>query len=616
MPEPASGLVEVALRPAEIALDVLAALLAGLDLGLEALTGERRGGGIGRELDGDLGRDGPVGDGAGGVVRLVVVGLHAEAGHGGVAELLVDERLEPAADPGDAVGLVGVEGRHLFPGADAHAHLEHRARQAEVLDDLPAERQLAGARKRHGQDLGRGQADSRRLVADRPDRVPLGHVLESVLVTDADAPGAGHAGGQFERPNEIAVGVLGRFEPEVPRKLQRAGEARLVRPDADRDSRRGQADDRAVLHVGVRRTPGVGGMGDDDLLVGEVGRIDNLHAEDVAQRTAALDAVGEVALDARVDVAVGVGAVTARDERHALADLAAAGVGVDVGLRAAAGRVAQRDLEGRAADDRPVAVRHDVHRSGIDVADRRRRIERLDEQAHGVAAEDEEEEPEDQDDGQRRQQAGFHGALRELAFGRDLAGVQHGRSGDFGQQARGGLEVAGRGQFDDGRQTLLELRMVALDEGCDLGRSELAPHRTHEREPERDADGHQGNAPERPAGGRRKLVAEHGENGHVQQDGGEGGEQHDAQSAREEDAPHAAEALVELDGDFWRDVVEAAHGNQDSLTRLRRIHSAVRRATTRRKSGGVLQRRNSVRSRTDFVPSAESTGWSASKYRT
>ena len=136
-------------------------------------------------------------------------------------------------------------------------------------------------------------------------------------------------------------------------------------------------------------------MGDDDLLVGEGGRIDNLHAEDVAQRTAALDAVGEVALDARVDVAVGVGAVTARDERHALADLAAAGVGVDVGLRAAAGRVAQRDLEGRAADDRPVAVRHDVHRSGIDVADRRRRIERLDEQAHGVAAEDEEEEPED-----------------------------------------------------------------------------------------------------------------------------------------------------------------------------------------------------------------------------
>ena len=458
------------------------------------------------------------------------------------------------------------------PLAAAEVRLKRDGSEAEVVLDGVGDRDRAVVGQVEHEVRRIGEADGRGLVAHDFEHAVRDGVGVAVVVPEPDGPGAGHAVGERELPldrpvvrggaGDLAVGQLeraveravGRCDQDHARALQRGN---LLRPRRER----------------ALRGAGVGGEAQDDFGVVEVGHGHDAHRMVLGDRVAALDAVGEGVFGRReregVLVAGGAVAVVHRKAGHALGGLAAAGV-VEHRHEGVAGVAAvDREVhgEGLAAQDDGGAGRDDEV-AGVDVADFGGGGDGAQEQAEDALGPEDEQGAEDRQADQHERQLGADGARGELAARGDAVDLGHGRFRDDAHELLGavGQRVGGGHQLDDRREALLQLGVVALDEGGETRRRELLRERAQERDARHRRHGAHARQPRHPphqvrAGGDHRVhrhAAEDGENDR------RGDGQH---AADDDDAADARPRLPELAGDrpgqlAERDVGDAGAGQR------------------------------------------------------
>ena len=445
-----------------------------------------------------------------------------------------------------------------MPRAGVDLGLEHRRGDAEVVLELVGDRNGAVGGERED-EVGRGrERDRRDFVLENGDRVRRRRVREAVVVEEPDFVGAGVLRGDGELPRDGRAVRLLRGEDVVVREGELRVDGalgRAVRDDAERDARAFDGGDvQLALLERLRRGAGVGREVQRDgrlLERGDRQRDDVVGARDGA---AADDVVGKRLVDGgdRVGVVADAGAVLFRRGAlgHAFGRFARGAVertAAHVGLAGETADDREVDRVGFAFQHEFVAAGRDVQAVGPDVVDLGGGDDGAGEEAPHVVRPDEEQHGEHEHRGGGQEEAGLHGADRELAARREpahvaLGGALHDVEQQFRAFAHG---VRHREQLDDGGEAFLQLRVVALEQRGQTRRRELLRKRFHERLPRDDRDGADADGPEDPAhgvAGERDHVVHR----HAHEDRDERGREHGEEAAQEEDAPDARGSGAQL----------------------------------------------------------------------
>ena len=274
------------------------------------------------------------------------------------------------------------------------------------------------------------------------------------------------------------------------------------------------------------------------------------------KRASAADAIVEALRDARIGERIDGRPLCTLlgDANHALYRLA-------LSVKARAHERPRREALAHREPDRKrsplehnLVARRDLERRRIYVVDLRCRHERTRSEAKRRVRERREKENEYPKRNRGGNEARLHGPSRELLPRGYRLDVVHSVLRDLLHEARGRSEVARLRELHDRRKALLELRMVALDEGGYLGRRELAPERLYEGKPtdrRRCADAA---CPQEPADP-RNVDGHHRIDRHNGENRGDEHRERGTCAAYEKDATDPGHALVELGGDLGRYVL-------------------------------------------------------------
>ena len=558
----AAGLARELHRVAEVLLEAVRlglGLLAGL---LDALGAERLRGAV--EADDDRGRERVVRAAERG--RQVVAGAEAElrAGPGRGRERGEADLVRTRADGRHGAGGRGLEQAQVAPGAGVDLGLEHRRGDAEVVLERVGDRDGAVRGQREGEVGGRDELDRGRLVLEHGDRVGGGRVGEAVVVEELDLEEAGVVGRDGELPRDWRAVRLLRGEEAAVREDEPAVDravARAVRLDADRGARAGDGGDveRALVER-LGRGAGVGRVGERDGRLRERGRGQRDDAVGARHSAAADDVVRERLVDRRDRVAVVADARAVLLARgalgHALGRLARGAVdraAAHVGLAGEAAHDRQVDRVGLALEHILVLPRGHAQVVRPHVVDLRGGHDGAREEAPHVVRPHEEQHGEHEHRRGGEEEAGLHGPDRELAARRETAHVRFGGALHDVEQQLGALAhgLRHREQLDHGREALLQLGVVALEQRGEARGRELLGERLHERLARDERHGAHADRPEDPAH-RVARERDHVVHGHADEDRDERGGEHGEEAAQEEDAADARRGGAQLARDLAR----------------------------------------------------------------
>ena len=471
----ANRALEAPLGELQVVENVLHVLLRAFDLRGKRLPPERLRVLRARASHHDFGR---IGDArAAEFSREVVLDLDAEAHDRGVVEPTRDEVDHMGAAPRDVARLLRFKLLVLLPRTSANAGLERSPRKPEVVLYVELDRETAVHWKLQIERLWRGKLHFRRRVLHYCYGRGVNLVGEAVGIPDRGAPATLDRLRQVEREREPAVFRLDSRNSYVARERERTGHARTRRLRGHRDLRALEADDRRGVGVGVRLAAGILGMANLDRPSGIPRLRHDLDPVRARQSAATAYAVVEALRDARIGERVDGRSLCAflRFANHAL-DCLALSVETRTHKRARREAAAHREPERkRSSLEHDLVARRDLERRSVNVVDLRGRDKRSRRKTKRRVWERGKKEREYSHRDCGGDEARLYGPSSELLPRRDRLDVLHRVLGDLLHEPGGRSEVASLRELHDSRKSLLELRVVALDEGGDLGRSELAP---------------------------------------------------------------------------------------------------------------------------------------------
>ena len=278
------------------------------------------------------------------------------------------------------------------------------------------------------------------------------------------------------------------------------------------------------------------------------------------QRASAADAVVEALRDARIGERINDRPLCSflGNANHAL-DRLALTVEARTHERARRKTLAHREPERkRSSLEHDLVARRDLERRRVNVVDLRGRNERARRKAERRVWERGKKESQYSNRDCRGDETRLYRPSRELLLRGDRLDVLHSVLGDLLHEPRGRSEVARLRELHNSRKSLLEFRVVALDEGGDLGRGELAPERLYESEPanrHRCADAARPKEPANP----RDIDRHHRVNRHDGENRGDEHRERGTYATHKKDAADPGHALVEL-GRYLRRYILVFHG--------------------------------------------------------